>query len=47
MNVLVVLIPVSLLLGGLGVVGFVWTLRANQYDDPDGQAARVLLNETP
>lgn len=42
MNVLVVLMPVSLLLGGLGLLGFLWTLRAHQYDDPDGDKSRIL-----
>ena len=45
MNVLVFLIPMSLLLGGLGLAAFVWSLRARQYDDPDGSAARILLDE--
>lgn len=42
MNVLVVLIPVSLFLGLLGLGAFLWTLRNRQYDDPDGAAARIL-----
>ncbi len=42
MNVLVVLIPVSLLLGGIGLAGFLWLLRANQYEDPEGEASRIL-----
>lgn len=45
MNVLVILIPVSLILGGLGLAAFVWTLRSNQYSDPDGDAARILLED--
>ncbi len=45
MNVLVFLIPVSLILGGIGLVAFMWTLRHDQYDDPDGAAARILLDE--
>lgn len=47
MNVLVVLIPVSLFLGGLGLVAFIWTLRASQYEDPKGHAARILLDTKP
>ena len=43
MNVLVILIPVSLTLGLLGLVGFLWTIRTRQYDDPLGEASRVLL----
>ncbi len=45
MNVLVLLIPVSLFLGGLGIAAFVWTLHARQYEDPEGYAARVLIGE--
>lgn len=45
MNVLVLLIPVSLLLGGAGIVAFLWTLRTHQYEDPEGQASRILINE--
>jgi cbb3-type cytochrome oxidase maturation protein len=43
MNVLVLLIPVSILLGGLGLVACLWTLRTRQYDDLEGDAARILL----
>ncbi len=45
MNVLVVLIPVSLILGGLGLAAFIWTVRSDQYDDVDGAAARILLDD--
>jgi cbb3-type cytochrome oxidase maturation protein len=45
MNILALLIPVSLLLGALGLVFFVFTLRSNQYDDPEGNARRILSDE--
>jgi cbb3-type cytochrome oxidase maturation protein len=45
MNVLVILIPVSLILGGLGLVAFLWTVRSDQYDDDQGNAARILLDD--
>lgn len=45
MNVLVYLIPVSLILGGIGLAGFLYTMRANQYDDPDGNAERILSGD--
>jgi cbb3-type cytochrome oxidase maturation protein len=45
MNVLLILIPVSIILGGLGLCGFLWTLRSGQYDDADGSAARLLLDD--
>jgi cbb3-type cytochrome oxidase maturation protein len=45
MNVLVFLIPVSLILGGLGLAAFLWTLRSNQYDDLEGDAWRILSED--
>lgn len=45
MNVLVFLIPVSLILGGLGLAAFLWTLKSNQYDDLDGDAWRILSDD--
>lgn len=42
MNVLAILIPVSLGLGGAAMAFFVWCLRHSQFDDPDGDAARIL-----
>jgi cbb3-type cytochrome oxidase maturation protein len=45
MNVLVILIPVSILLGGLGLCAFLWTIGSGQYDDAEGAANRLLLEE--
>ncbi|MBU0645833.1 MAG: cbb3-type cytochrome oxidase assembly protein CcoS [Alphaproteobacteria bacterium] len=45
MNVLVYLIPISLLLGGIGLVAFFWSLRTRQYDDPQGDARRILTGD--
>lgn len=42
MNALLFLIPVALLLGGLGLVGFLWSLKSNQYEDIQGAAYRIL-----
>jgi len=42
MNVLTWLIPISLLLGSLGLAGFLYTLRSRQYEDPKGDAERIL-----
>ncbi len=41
MNVLVYLIPVSLILGGLGLAAFFWALRGRQFDDPEGDSHRI------
>jgi cbb3-type cytochrome oxidase maturation protein len=45
MNVLIYLVPVALLLGGVGLAAFVWALRSGQFDDPDGAAERILLDD--
>jgi cbb3-type cytochrome oxidase maturation protein len=45
MNILVILIPVSLVLGALGLAGFLWTLRNNQYEDLEGDAWRILSDD--
>lgn len=45
MEMLTILIPVSLFLGGIGLVAFIWTVRTRQYDDPDGDANRILRDD--
>lgn len=45
MEVLAFLIPISLFLGGVGLVAFFWTVKSNQYDDPDGDRHRILSSE--
>ncbi|WP_298679089.1 cbb3-type cytochrome oxidase assembly protein CcoS [uncultured Lentibacter sp.] len=42
MNILSYLIPISLILGGVGLGFFIYTLKTNQYDDPEGDARRIL-----
>jgi cbb3-type cytochrome oxidase maturation protein len=41
---LLMLIPVALVLGALGLVGFLWALRSGQFDDLDGAANRILFD---
>ncbi|MEQ8733358.1 MAG: cbb3-type cytochrome oxidase assembly protein CcoS [Rhodospirillaceae bacterium] len=45
MNALVYLIPAALLLGGLGLAAFLWTLKSGQYSDLDGAAYRILFED--
>ncbi len=45
MNIFDLLIPISLILGGVGLVAFIWTVRSDQYDDKKGYAARILLDD--
>lgn len=45
MNYLVVLVPIALIMGVVGLVAFLWSLRNGQYDDLDGAAERVLIDD--
>lgn len=45
MEILSILIPVSLGLGAMGLLAFVWALRGRQYEDPKGDAERILSTE--
>jgi cbb3-type cytochrome oxidase maturation protein len=45
MTILMYLIPVALLLGGLGLAAFLWALRSGQYEDLDGAASRILFDD--
>jgi len=41
------LIPAALLLGGLGLAGFIWALRSGQFEDLEGAAYRALEDDPP
>ncbi|MDG2231911.1 MAG: cbb3-type cytochrome oxidase assembly protein CcoS [Paracoccaceae bacterium] len=41
MNILMILTPVSLILGPIGLLGFLWKVRTGQYDDVKGAAERI------
>ncbi|MGE0725073.1 MAG: cbb3-type cytochrome oxidase assembly protein CcoS [Alphaproteobacteria bacterium] len=45
MNSLLILIPVALALGGIGLAGFLWSLRSGQFDDLDGAGSRILFDD--
>lgn len=45
MGIMVMLIPGALLLGVLGLAAFFWTLRNGQYEDLDGDAQRILIDD--
>jgi cbb3-type cytochrome oxidase maturation protein len=45
MTLVMFLAPFSLGLGLLALAAFVWSLRSGQYNDPSGDAARILVND--
>ena len=47
MEVLVFLVPLALMLGGIGLMGFLWSLRNGQYDDLEGAGWRAIADDEP
>lgn len=45
MNIVIVLLPIALFLGFIGLLAFFWAQRNGQFDDPEGAAARILLDD--
>ncbi|MGB8314622.1 MAG: cbb3-type cytochrome oxidase assembly protein CcoS [Aestuariivirga sp.] len=45
MTILLILIPVALALGAVGLTAFLWSMRSGQFDDLDGAASRILVDE--
>ncbi|MCC0062781.1 MAG: cbb3-type cytochrome oxidase assembly protein CcoS [Defluviimonas sp.] len=44
---LLLLIPLSIGLGLIGLGAFFWALRNGQFDDPDGAAWRIIPTDHP
>lgn len=47
MEILYLLIPLALLLVGLIVAAFWWATHTNQFDDLEGPAYRILMEDSP
>jgi len=47
MEVLVILVPMALGLGLVGLLGFLWSLKSGQYDDLQGAAWRAIAYDEP
>lgn len=45
MNGLLLLIPIALCLGLLGLGAFFWSVQGGQYEDMDGAALRILVED--
>lgn len=45
MTGLAFLIPLALGMGLLGLLAFLWSMREGQYDDMDGAASRILIDD--
>ena len=47
MDLVFVLLPLSLALGAIGVIWFVWAVRSGQFDDLETPALRMLFDDQP
>lgn len=45
MTGLAFLIPIALGMGLLGLAAFLWSMKNGQYDDMDGAANRILIDD--
>jgi cbb3-type cytochrome oxidase maturation protein len=45
MNIFFLLAPFSVFLGLAALGAFWWTLRNGQYEDPTGDAVRILIDD--
>lgn len=45
MNVLLILIPISVVLLGLAIWAFIWAVKRGQFDDLDTPALDILADE--
>jgi cbb3-type cytochrome oxidase maturation protein len=46
MNVLYFIIPMALMLGLFFLVSFIFAIKKGQYDDLEGSANRILIDDT-
>jgi cbb3-type cytochrome oxidase maturation protein len=45
MKILYLLIPLSLIIMGVAIWIFLWAIRSGQYDDMEGPAHRILMDD--
>lgn len=45
MTGLTILIPIALATGLVGLAAFLWAVRDGQYEDLDGAAIRILIDD--
>jgi cbb3-type cytochrome oxidase maturation protein len=45
MTIVLMLVPITVFMGLIGLGAFWWTLKHGQYDDPVGDASRILMDD--
>lgn len=47
MEVMIILVPLALGLGLVGLLAFLWSLKSGQYEDLNGAAWRAIADDEP
>ena len=45
MEILYILIPLGILILGIAIGGFVWAVKSGQFEDMQGPAHRILMDD--
>ena len=45
MSYLIVLVPLAILMGLVGLGAFMWSLRSGQYEDLEGARERIFVDD--
>ena len=45
MEAIIYLVPIALFMGAVGLAAFFWTVKSGQYEDLDGAAWRILMDD--
>lgn len=45
MDILYFLIPLALVVLGIAIAGFIWAVKTGQFEDMDGPAHRILMDD--
>lgn len=45
MEILYILIPLGLIVLGIAIWGFLWAVKTGQFDDMEGPAHRILMDD--
>lgn len=45
MDILYLLIPLGLVVLGIAIWGFIWAVKTGQFDDMEGPAHRILMDD--
>ena len=45
MDILYLLIPLGILILGIAIAGFIWAVKSGQFEDMQGPAHRILMDD--